>query len=126
MSCENCKYPQHDQYGGHVGRWWCLHPYRDELDNRGEWTFPKFDNPTILICTTPKELFGDYAAHLRILDAAPTPKWCYLAAVERAKEENPSFDPDAQRKILYSKEVDAEVAEIRAEVAEMLGGRGDG
>jgi len=41
---------------------------------------------------------GDEAAHLKALEAARTPVWCYYEAVGRAKTEQPGFDPDMQRK----------------------------
>ena len=101
--CANCQYPQHEQYKGHKGCWSCSHPYRRELDNKGHFTYPENHNPAIVICETPKQDFGDEAAHLKALEAARTPVWCYYEAVERAKAEQPGFDPDIQRQILWPK-----------------------
>lgn len=106
MACNGCEYPIHEQYERYAGRWLCLHPHRDEISNTGTFTFPQNDRPHILICETPAELYGDFAAHNALLAAAPTPKWCYLAIVQAEQERRmrtgePPFDPDRQREILY-------------------------
>lgn len=97
--CTICEHAKWEGFAGYEGHWICMHPYRSELDNRGHWTYPKIDSPNITICKTPKhsKMIDDAEA----LSKAKTPRWCYYEAVERAKVEEPSFDPDYQRKILY-------------------------
>ena len=63
MACEGCKFPMHDQFEGHPGRWYCFH------------LGPKHG---CVICETPVEDHRDIAAHNKILDNAKTPKWCPL------------------------------------------------
>jgi hypothetical protein len=64
--------------------------------------YPKNHNPAITICETPADTSGDPHAQALDLKAAETPVWCYFEAVERARKEQPGFDPDKQRSILYS------------------------
>ncbi len=101
--CTGCRYSQHEQFKGYEGRWLCFCPFRDEIDESGEFTYPAIENPQILICKTPQEDFDDYKAHMKTLSEAKTPKWCYFAAVDRSKEEQPGFDPDRQREVLWPK-----------------------
>lgn len=99
--CTNCEFANHDQFQNHPGRWLCLHPYRNEISNRGTFTFPAVGNPNILICETPTADYNNPSAHTKALAAAKTPVWCYIEVVERAKKEQPTFDPDKQRAILW-------------------------
>ena len=93
--CEKCRFKQFSQFEGYPGMWLCFHPYRGELNNQGRWSYPKIESPNITICTTAQE---DDAK--RILSAAPTPRWCYFEALERAQFEQPNFDAERQRKSL--------------------------
>lgn len=99
--CSNCDFTCHDQFNGYPGRWMCFHPYRAEISNKGEFTYPANTNPHILICETAAEDYGNSTNQAKALEAAKTPVWCYLEVVERAKEEQPGFDPDKQRAILW-------------------------
>ena len=93
--CANCRYARLSRYSGYLGLWVCLHPYRGELNNQGKWSYPKIDNPNVTICTV------DPAADSKVaLQAAQTPRWCYVDTVERAAIEEPSFSPQKQRDLL--------------------------
>jgi len=99
--CVGCEFTVHDQFKGYSGRWMCFHPHRKELSNKGEFTYPANENPRITICQTPIENYDLPDRHRKTLENAKTPVWCYIEAVERAKEEQPGFDPDVQREILW-------------------------
>ena len=99
--CSKCVFAMYDQFKGYRGRWLCLHPHRAELSNKGVFIYPEDDNPSITICETPADTSGDLQAQALDLKAAETPVWCYFEAVERAREEQPGFDPDKQRSILW-------------------------
>lgn len=99
--CANCKYVEHEQFKGHKGHWLCFHPYRKELDNKGDFTYPHNHNPITMICETEKRDYGKDDRHTQALVEAETPVWCYYEAVERAKADQPGFDPDRQREILW-------------------------
>lgn len=103
--CVDCQFVQHDQFKGYPGRWMCGHPYRNEISNSGHFTYPGNFNPKILICETSAADYGNQAAHTMALEAAKTPKWCYLDVVERAQAEQPGFDPDRQRAILWPEKI---------------------
>ena len=99
--CITCSCAVHDQFQGYCGRWICRHPHRSEISNSGDFTYPKNSSPKTTICETPAELYGDIGSQKRILADTKTPIWCYLDVVERSKLENPRFDPDKQRAILW-------------------------
>lgn len=101
--CVECEYAMHDQFKGHPGRWMCFHPYRYEISNSGDFTYPGNFNPRITICETSAADYGKPRAQTRTLAEAKTPIWCYLEVVERSKIEQPGFDPDKQRAILWPK-----------------------
>ena len=104
--CANCRYTKLSRYNGYVGLWICLHPYRGELDNRGEFSYPKIESPNVTIVTV------DPGADAHdILKKAETPRWCYYEAVRRSKKEQPGFDPARQRKSLEWLFVDDPFAE---------------
>ena len=79
----------------------CDHPYRTEIDNNGHFTYPCCHNSNVVICKTRKEDFAEEKKHEEQLAEAETPVWCYYEAVARAKAEQPGFDPDKQREILW-------------------------
>lgn len=99
--CVDCEYARHDQFKGYPGRWMCFHPYRTEISNSGHFTYPGEHNPHIVICGTAAVDYGDHQKHAIALADAKTPVWCYLDVVDRAKQEQPGFDPDRQRAILW-------------------------
>lgn len=103
--CINCQFAQHDQFKGYPGRWMCFHPYRTEISNSGHFTYPGEHNPRIVICETAAADYGDHQKHSIALADAKTPVWCYLDAVDRAKQEQPGFDPDVQRAILWPEKI---------------------
>lgn len=102
--CVGCKHAVHDQFKGYPGRWSCFHPYRHEISNKGDFTYPANDHPRITICETPAADYNQPDKHLEVLQEAQTPVWCYIEVVERAKREQPGFDPDKQREILWPRE----------------------
>lgn len=104
--CVGCEYAMHDQFKGYPGRWMCFHPYRNEISNKGDFTYPGNFNPQILICETAAADYDKREAHTRALEAAKTPVWCYLDVVERTKQEQPGFDPDVQRAILWPEKLE--------------------
>ena len=82
-----------------------MHPYRSEIDNSGNFTYPGNHAPAIRICETPASAFGNNAAHMERLVAAKTPKWCYYKVVEREQKINPRFDPEKQRAVLWPEKI---------------------
>lgn len=60
MKCGECK-AMHEQFKGYKGRWLCWR----QGDTIGR-----------TICETPVEDWGNEAAHNRLLNETPTPKWC--------------------------------------------------
>lgn len=62
MKCSECKHPQHEQFKGYHGSWYCFHA---ECCGR-------------TICKTPVEDYDDRQAHGRSLSQAQHPKWCPL------------------------------------------------
>ena len=104
--CVNCEYAMHEQFRGHPGRWLCFHPHRCEISNGGEFTYPGNDNPVILICETSVADYNRPISHRKALEAHATPVWCYFDVVERAQAEQPGFDPDVQRQILWPEKVE--------------------
>ena len=103
--CVGCQHAVYDQFQGYPGRWMCFHPYRRELSNKGTFTYPGNDSPYIVICETLATGCGDLCQQKAALAEAKTPVWCYFEAVERAKREQPGFDPDIQRAILWPSKV---------------------
>lgn len=101
--CITCKNAAYDQFKGYCGRWMCFHPYRYEIDNKGDFTYPGNFKPKILICETPAAAYNQSNKLLEVLAAAKTPVWCYFEVVERAQKEYPGFDPEKQRAILWPK-----------------------
>lgn len=69
MKCSDCKHPQHEQYKGYPGHWYCFHP-----ETCGK-----------KICDTPIEEWNDFPANNQRLKEAKTPKWCPASK----KEETP-------------------------------------
>lgn len=102
-----CPFAIHEQFKGYRGMWNCHHPYRNEIDNGnpGDFTYPCNHKPNILVCYTPKEDHNQPEKHQEALAQAQTPGWCYLAVVERSKIEQPGFDPDVQRSILWPEKI---------------------
>lgn len=101
----HCPFAIHEQFAGYKGMWNCHHPYRNEISNGGDFTYPCCHKPNILICQTPKEDYNQPEKHQQVLAEAKTPKWCYVAVVEHSKEEQPGFDPDVQRSILWPEKI---------------------
>ena len=62
MDCAKCEHPQHEQYKGYLGHWYCFH--RETCGKK--------------ICDTPVEEWGDFPTNNRRLAEAKTPKWCPL------------------------------------------------
>ena len=78
-----------------------MHPFRGEISNKGDFTYPKIAKPRRIICQTTVDDYSNLANQRVTLKDAKTPIWCYLDVVDRAKKEMPGFDPDRQRAILY-------------------------
>ena len=102
--CTGCQYATHEQFKGHQGRWLCYHPYRYEIDNKGDFTYPGNFVPHITICETPVADYDQTSKHTETLAAVKTPVWCYYEVVERTQKVQPNFDPDKQRAILWPKD----------------------
>lgn len=103
--CAGCKHAVHDQFKGYKGRWMCFHPYRYEISNSGNFTYPGNYNPNIVICETPVADYDQPKEHGKVLAKAKTPVWCYFEVVERARKEQPGFDPDKQRAVLWPEKI---------------------
>jgi len=101
--CVACGHAMHEQFRSYPGRWICFHPHRREISNRGKFTYPENNNPRVIIYQTPVADYDCPERHRQSLEEAKTPVWCYFEAVERAQKEQPGFDPDKQRKILWPK-----------------------
>lgn len=99
--CIGCEFAIHEQFRGYPGRWLCFHPYRREISNSGHFTYPGNHNPVILICETSAMDYNHPISQRNALKAVTTPIWCYFDVVERAQKEQPGFDPDVQRAILW-------------------------
>ena len=103
--CVKCKFAVHDQFKGNAGRWMCFHPYRNEISDKGDFTYPGNFNPKITICETPASDYDIETKLKEALEKAKTPVWCYDEVVERSKIEVPGFDPDAQRAVLWPEKI---------------------
>lgn len=99
--CTTCNHCVHEQFWGYPGRWLCLHPFRSEIDNKGDFTYPGNWNPHVTICETDASCYNEQKKRTEALQNAKTPVWCYFEVVERSKIEQPGFDPDVQRSILW-------------------------
>lgn len=113
--CCKCDYAVHEQYRGYTGRWICMHPCRYEISNAGEFTYPGNISPATLICDTPAVDFSKRETHLETLKKAATPKWCYYEVVARSQVEQPGFNPDVQRSILWPEKVLPKLKPLREE-----------
>ena len=74
--CADCKHAIHDQFKGHSGRWMCFHPYRREISNKGDFTYPYNHEPPIVICKTSASDYNQPEKLAAALAAAKTPVWC--------------------------------------------------